>query len=739
MESLSHARLTKKALLLGLTVAILCLVLGNIVWAENLALLQDIEIHPLPNNKAQLEFMFNCPVEKPVIFTMEDPKSLVMDFPSISSRLPKEFNAKSFDVGSVKSVKVIEAAHKTRVVLGLKESVKFHSDMQGNKDVLVIEPDHVRVKRPVVNRGQNVFVGEPGAGCYEILSFDFQRGEKGEARLVFQLSNPNALVDLKQASDKIAANFINASIPPRLIRRYDVRDFGTPLQEFTMVQKNNLVTVEMTAQGEYEKMAYQTDNKFIIEIRKVVPQTSLTSSGVSFCPGEKLSINFQNIEVRAALQILAEFSGFNLVACDSIQGTITLKLQDVPCDQALDLILKCRQLGVRKFGNVMYVAPSAELINNERLELENQRQVDILQALRSEQLQINYAKAKDIAALLKEKGNNFMSDRGNVTVDERTNILLIQDTPTRLVEVKELIHKLDIPVSQVEIHAQIVSANDDLEEMLGVKFGGGIDLRLGKKRAGIGSTNERARAIADTANGAVPPSNAVIPTGPITNSQQGSVVNAPFPTVATTEGLFADLPVLPSVGGLSPGSIAFALARLPNNMLIDLELQALEFESKIKTISRPKITTTNKTKAYVEQGFQIPFQQASSSGATSVSFQNAVLRLEVTPQITPDGKIIMDLVIKNDTLDNVNTVTQQGATSSTIQTNHLETQVLVDNGETIVLGGILTLTDKRVRSKIPFFGDIPFIGAMFRNRNIQDTRKEILIFITPKIVKPNEC
>lgn len=735
MERNGSEKLTRKALFWGLLVAILCLLIGNCVWAESLALLQDIEIHPMENNKAQLEFMFNGPVEKPKVFSVDEPRSLIVDFPSISSRLPKEFNVKSFDVGAVKSLKVIEAPHKTRVVVALRENVKFHSEVQGNKDVLIIEPDATTIKRPMPNRSQNVFISE-GCGCYEITSLDFQRGEKGEARLVFHLSNPGATVDFKQEANRISAHFINACVPERLIRRYDVRDFGTALQEFIVVQKNNTVSVDMMALGEYEKMAYQTDNKFIIEIRKLSNDEKGARSTGPFT-GERLSFNFQDIEIRAALQILADFAGFNLIACDSIQGNITLRLQDVPWDQALDIILKCKQLGKRQFGKVMLVGPSEELIERERRELESMQQVDSLEPLHSEQIQINYAKAKDISILLKEKGNNFMSTRGNVTYDERTNMLLVQDTITRISEIKGLISKLDIPVSQVEIASQIVTADENLEEMLGVKFGGGVDLRLGKKMLGVGSTNERARAIADFPGNRVPPSNATIPSGPITSSGAGSIF--PFPTVATTEGLFADLPVSPTVAGLNPGKLALALARLPNGMLVDLELQALEFESKIKTISRPKITTTNKTKAYVEQGFEVPFQEASSSGATSTSFKKAVLRLEVTPQITPDGKIIMDLVIQNDTIDNTNTVTQQGSTSSTIKTSHLETQVLVDNGETIVLGGVLTITDSKTRSKIPFFGDLPFVGVMFRNRHIQEQRKEVLIFITPRIVKPNEC
>lgn len=457
--------------------------------------------------------------------------------------------------------------------------------------------------------------------------------------------------------------------------------------------------------------------------------------------GEKLSFNFQDIEIRAVLQILAEFSGFNLIVSDSVTGNITLRLQNVPWDQALDIILRSKNLDKRQLGNVILIGPTQEIVAREKMELESLQQVNNLEPLKSELVQINYAKAEDLQSILKEKGNSIMSNRGNVTVDKRTNMLLVQDTAAKLVEIKTLIRKLDIPVRQVEIATQIVTADSTLEEVLGMRFGGAILERFGNRRLGIGSTIERARAIADFPGDCVPPSNASIPNN-IINNVTGSGFN---PTVQTTEGLFSDLPAALTGGSaLNPAKLGLALARLPNGTLIDLELQALEFESKIQTISRPKIMTTDKTRAYVEQGFEIPYLEASSSGATTTSFKKAVLRLEVTPQITPDDKLILDLLISNDTPQNVTSLvggvpSPTTGTSIGIKTSRLSTQVLVDNGETIVLGGVLVLQDAKAQGKVPFLGDLPCIGALFRNKDIVAKHSEVLIFITPRITVQGEC
>lgn len=448
---------------------------------------------------------------------------------------------------------------------------------------------------------------------------------------------------------------------------------------------------------------------------------------------KKISFNFQDIEVRAVLQILAEFAGFNLIASDSVKGNITLRLQEVSWQEALNIILTSKGLGKRQWGTVIYVGPRAELEQQELSELENQNRANILEPLRTEYIQINYAKAEKMAALLKEKQNSLLSSRGNVTYDERSNILLVQDIPNKLKEIKLLMTRLDSPVRQVEISTQIVEADDSMEEILGTRFGGAFYGRLGKRRIGVGRSAERARAIADFPGERVPPSNAIISHGSFdAKGMEG-------PRLQTTEGLFSDLGFVSDSAVSQVGRIGIALARLPRGTLIDLELQALELESRLKTISRPRLTTTDKTTASVEQGFDIPYQEATASGATSTSFRKAVLKLEVTPQITPDNKILLDLVINNDSPDNVHTFEQGGTFSSTIKTSRLTTEVLANDGETIVLGGVLTFTDNRTQSKIPFLGDLPCIGVLFRNKTMKQSHSEVIIFITPRIVTPDEC
>jgi type IV pilus assembly protein PilQ len=406
---------------------------------------------------------------------------------------------------------------------------------------------------------------------------------------------------------------------------------------------------------------------------------------------EPLSLNFQDIEVRAALQIIADFAEFNLITSDTVKGNITLRLQDVPWDQALDIILKMKGLDKRQIDNIVMIAPSEELSTREKQQLESQKLVEDLGPLHSELIQINYAKAEELAILLKEKENSLMTSRGNVTVDKRTNSLLIQDTLNKLNEVKRLLFRLDVPIRQVEISTHIVTADQALEEALGLRFGGTLSTTIHSHKLSVGSP----------------------------------------------KGLFSDLGSTTIGGG--GAKLGLSLARLPNNSLLDLEIQALEYEAKVRTISRPKLITVDQNKAFVETGVEIPYQESTSGGAASVTFKKAVLRLEVTPHITADNKIVLDLIISNDsqgTITTQNTGTGQTSNVVGINTNKLQTKVLANNGETIVLGGVLTLSDAKTHAKVPLLGDVPCIGALFRNRYQKETRKELLIFITPNIIKP---
>lgn len=706
----------KRIIFLAILVASLWLLFGNLAWGLETSNLEDLRVHPLPNDKLQLELVFSKPTAPPKNFTVDNPASIILDFPSVVNRLPKALSNQQLTQGTAKNLTVIEGGGKTRMVLGLQKSTPYDIEVQGNRILLTLGEDTV----------QNLMC-IPGLKEYQICSFDFRRGREGEGRLIFNLSDPKAAIDFKEEKGKIIARFAGAHIADRLLRQYDVQDFGTPVRGFSLIPAGPDVLLTMEPIGDYDKIAYQMDNQFIIEVRKLTREEKALQRSEGRFTGERISLNFQDVEVRAVLQIIADFAGFNLITSDSVKGNVTLRLQNVPWDQALDIVLKSKGLDKRQQGNVVMVAPTEEIAMREKQELETLKQVADLGPLRSELIQINYAKGEDLAAILKEKSNSLMTSRGNVTVDKRTNTLLIQDTDEKIGEIKALLRKLDVPVRQVEISTQIITADDSCIAALGMRFAGALDPKIGSRRLGVGSTGERARAIADfLPTGQVPPSDPIIPHG---------IFAAPptsGPTVRTTEGLFSDL------GTTTPAGIAtlgLALAKLPNGTLLDLEIQALELETKAKTIARPKILTTDQNKAVVEQGLEIPYQEATSSGATSTSFRKAVLRLEVTPQITPDDKITMDLKISNDS-PGAPLAQENGGEALTINTNRLDTKVLVDNGETVVLGGVLSITKTRSRAKVPFFGDIPFLGAMFRNRNETESRKELLIFITPKIVKP---
>ncbi len=504
----------------------------------------------------------------------------------------------------------------------------------------------------------------------------------------------------------------------RFLKQYDVSDFGTPIKGFSLVRSGLDVVLWMHAEGEYEKIAYQIDNQFVIEVRHVSKEQRAQQAKEGRYTGERISLDFQSIDLRAVLQILADFAGFNLIVSDGVKGNVTLRLQNVPWDQALDIILKTKGLDKRVQGNITRIAPASEIASEETQELEALKHVQDLAPLRSEWIAIKYADASDIASILKEKGNSLLSTRGNVTVDKRTNTLLVQDIETKLAEVHAMLQILDVPVRQVEISTQIVTANDSCEEALGMRFGGALAFNFGHRILGVGNHVEASRAIAN--NGFPPPPAPIIPSGLMGGPESAG------PTVNTTEALFSDLGNITSAGKIA--SVGLSLARLPNGTLLDLELQALELESKTKTIARPKVLTEDKNKAVVEQGTDIPYQESTSSGATSITYKKASLRLEVTPHITPDNKVQLDLIITNDS-------PVSKTLNSAINTNRLETKVLVDDGETVVLGGVLSVLTSRTGFKVPFFGDIPIIGAIFRNRNLADSRQELLIFITPRIVK----
>lgn len=709
-------------------IGMIWVLLSSFVSAKEVAQLKNLELHPMYQNKIQILLEFTEPVAVPRNFSVESPPSIVFDFPSVKNKVSKELLSQKKVDGILNGINIVETESKTRMILDVQHVVPFETEVVGN--TLKITLNESKSKQHFKHQKMHCY--------YQIRSFDFRRGDHGEARIVVDLSTPDVSIDLKEENGKMVAEFANSRIENRYIKRYDVSDFATPVKTIDISNKGNSVDMVVQTIGDYEKIAYQVDNQFIIEIRSMSQEEKLAlKDATGQYVGEKISLNFQDIELRAVLQIIADFSGFNIIASDNVKGNITLRLQDVPWDQALDIILKSEGLDRRQYGNIMMVGPASEIAAREKVELEGQKQIQDLGPMKSELIAIKYASAEDLAGLLKEKANSLMTSRGTVSVDKRTNTLLVQDVASKLSEINELIRKLDVAVRQVEISTQIVTADNTLESTLGVRFGGGANAGLGHRRLGVGGSIDRARAIGDFTNGlgqpSVPPSNVNLAgaSPPNANITQQVFNVTPGPTVNNTEGLFSDLGAVAGSNLSSPAKIGLALAKLPNGTLLDLELQALEFEARSKTIARPKLVTMDQNKATVEKGVDIPYLQASSSGATSVAYKTAALKLEVTPHITPDDKISLDLLISNDT---------QGANTQnagpTVNTNRLQTKVLVDNGETVVLGGVLQIVDNKQWSKVPFFGDLPVIGGLFRNKYSLYSPKELIIFLTPRIIHP---
>ncbi|HXH54741.1 MAG TPA: type IV pilus secretin PilQ [Gammaproteobacteria bacterium] len=716
-----------RGIFLGLSIGLLCIIGNNTVLAVEISQLMNLEVRPQSANKTQVVLEFSGSAVFPKSFSVENPPAIVFDFPSVKNKLSKLLSNQTLSDSILKKINVIETDAKTRVVIDMTQRSSFDAEVNGNVLTITFE-DSMPRKNAQKKRGFN------NAG-YQITSIGFRRGKHGEGRLEVDLSTAKALIDFREENGKINVEFIGAAVRDSLIKRYDVIDFATPVQTVAVSKTGSSVEMQIDAIGNYDKIAYQLDNKFIVEVRNITKaEKDAFKELTGKYAGDKISLNFQDIEIRAILQIIADFSKFNIIASDSVKGNITLRLQNVPWDQALDIILKSEGLDKRQYGNVMLVGPAAEIASKEKVELDSQKQMEELGSVKSELVQINYASAEDLATLLKDKTNSLMTSRGTVSVDKRTNTLLIQDIPARLDEIKALLKKLDIAVRQVEISTQIVTADNTLASTLGMRFGGGANVGLGHRRLGVGSNIDRARAIGDFRNGVgqsgMPPSNATITNGNLVPTTLG-------PMVANSEGLFSDLGAKP-IGGGAIATIGLALAKLPNGTLLDLELQAMEYESKSKTIARPNLVTMDQNKATMEKGVEIPYLESTSSGAASITFKTAALKLDVTPHITPDDKITLDLEISNDSQGDIIT-TGAGPTASSvpiINTNKLKTKVLVDNGETVALGGVLQVDDKKIISKVPFFGDLPIIGGLFRNKFSEHKPRELIIFLTPRIINP---
>lgn len=671
--------------------------------------LEAVEFSSLPGDRVQITLTTSGPAPQPLTFAIDNPARVALDFPGTKNKVtPRN---QTIGIGMAKGLRIAETRERTRVVLDLVRIVPYETRVDGNK-VFVILKDSATAAAdsPAPTTGAMhtaAMAGVPvDATAQGIRNVDFRRGPRGEGQIIVKLTSPSIPVDVRQERGNLVVEFHNAQLPANLERRLDVTDFATPVKMVDTFTQGKNVQMVITSTGEYEHLAYQSDDVLTIEVKQPEKKETAIAQEETYT-GERLSLNFQNIEVRSVLQLIADFTGLNIVVSDAVSGSLTLRLHNVPWDQALDIILKTKGLDMRQSGNVVLVAPSAEIAARERQEMEARKQVEELAPLRSEFVQINYAKAADIAALLKAKENTLLSPRGNVTVDERTNTLLLQDTADRLEDIRRLVARLDIPVRQVLIESRIVIANNDFSRDMGVRFGATAVRKNGNN--GIVTTSGRLTGTDTTVNSALEN---------IQNTGQPFPVE--FPSLE--DRLNVNLPVAGNAGRI-------ALAILGSDYLLDLELSALQAEGRGEVISSPRVITANQREARIEQGVEIPYQEATSSGATSTSFKKAVLSLSVTPQITPDDRIIMDLAVTKDSVGGV-----YGGIPS-INTREVATQVLVDNGETVVLGGIYE--QERINSveKVPVLGDLPGLGVLFRNKTETDNKSELLVFVTPKIIK----
>jgi type IV pilus assembly protein PilQ len=652
----------------------------------------------------------------PAGFSTQAPPRIAIDLPGVGNAMGR--NVVEINQGNLRSVNVAQAGERTRLVLNLKQASGYRAQIQGKALIVVLD-----AIGPGSSGEVATFAPPQNTEPQGLRDIDFRRGTDGAGRVIVGLPSTQVGVDIRQQGQTLVVEFLRSTLPDRLRRRLDVTDFGTPVQSVSTFQSSDRVRMVIEPRGTWEHSAYQTDNQFVLEVRPVKIDPNKLTQGPGF-QGEKLSLNFQNIEVRALLQVIADFTNFNVVTSDTVTGTVTLRLKDVPWDQALDIILQSKGLGVRKSGNVLWIAPKEELAAREQVELEAKKKVADLEPLRTQSFQLNYTKAEEVARGLTGQvqgqggagsgsgatATRLLSARGSVIFETRTNQLFVSDIPSKLEEVQALIAKIDIPVRQVLIEARIVEADDKFGRTLGVKLGA-ADLR--GIQGGVPGWN-----LAGDTNLAVGGNYSAI--GYQTNQS---------PRVDFSNTQFVNLPANTSnLGGVSAASIAFSLFSASANRFLNLELSALEAEGKGKIVSSPRVITADQVKALIEQGEELPYQAATSSGATQIQFRKANLKLEVTPQITPEGNVILDVDVNKDSVGR-NTVA-----GFAIDTKHVKTQVLVENGGTVVLGGIYTQTERNEVNKVPLLGDLPVLGHLFQNRAKSINKTELLVFITPKIV-----
>lgn len=695
-----------------------CALLSAPVFANTLT---DVKTAELPGERFEIRMTFSDTPPEPSSYTIERPARIVLDFPNVDNTVKDKKIPLSYGTGQ--SAMLLSSDGRTRLVVNLNELATYKSHIDGKTVVLEVGGSVSSSKTATVASKQDALMpssdtkrvpAKANKSGVAIEALDFRRGQVGEGRVVIKLSDPHVSVNLEDTGAGVRLTFTNVSTPSELRKRLDVVDFATPVSLLNVEQKGADTVLSVTANGEFDHMAYQTDTEYVLSIKPLTEQEKLDKKKDFQFNGEKLSFNFQDIEVRAVLQIIADFTELNLVASDTVSGRITLRLDNVPWDQALALVLKTKGLDKRQEGNVLMIAPASEIAERERQELSTRKQLEELAPLRTEYLRVRYASAKSMFELFRNRGGDsggggssatgsVLSARGQAIVDERTNSIIITDTADRIENFKKLVNQIDIPIRQVLIEARIVIANSDFRRELGIRWGGvSYGLRPGKSLTEIAGGED---GLSDTGT-----------------TSPAKWLQGKGGTLDLTKNRIVDLGVSNPTGVIAAGV-------LMDNTYLDMELSALENGGYAEIVSQPKVITSDKQSAVIKSGTQIPYQEASASGSTSTSFKDAVLMLNVTPQITPDNNVIMDL---NITKDAVGAATQSGV--PTININSLQTKVLVPNGETIVLGGVFGLDSSKSEAKVPVLGDLPYLGHLFKRTTTSQVKTELLIFITPKII-----
>ena len=697
---LRNARGLAWMLALGLVASVASLQPARALAADNS--IESINVVGQQSGNVIVRISLKQPLANPPAgFTINNPPRIAFDFPGTTNALGK--NTQEVDQGDLRNLNIVQAGDRTRLVMNLAKPVGYDAKIEG-RNVIITLQSAATMAAPVVSHFAEA---RPKDTRHSLRDISFRRGPNGEGRIIIDLSDNAVGIDLRQQGRNLVIDFLNTSLPKNLERRLDVVDFATPVQTIDSFAQGGNSRISVEPRGLWEHSAYQTDNRFIVEIKPVVEDpTKLIQGTRQGYTGEKLSLNFQNVEVRAVLQVIADFTGFNFITSDTVSGNLTLRLKDVPWDQALDIILQSKGLDMRKSGNVVWIAPRDELATKEKLALESQAQIADLEPIRTESFQLNYQKADAFQKILADKDQRILSKRGSAVIDTRTNTLFVQDTPSRLDAVRALVRKIDVPVRQVMIESRIVEASDTFSRNLGARLGV-HDFARGQSISGTRARVNVGGSLDDTAF----------------HTQQ---IATPIPLF--NQSLGVNLPAA-GLAGNNPGVFSLILFNEALTRFLNLEISALQADGKGKIISSPRVITADQVEATIEQGTEIPYQQATSSGATSVSFKKATLSLKVKPQITPDDNIIMNLNVHKDS------VGQNTTAGPSIDTKQITTEVLVQNGGTVVIGGIYTQDERSQTSKIPLFGDLPYIGFLFRQNSKVDDKSELLIFISPRIIK----